>query len=149
LTRECIETCIGMNPLTPVEMLWNYEACGGNQGQLSGTFNEVKAQYDTWMGDRQGRLGAVNLGPFVGVDLSLWPTVYIALRLSCWHGPKMNQTKPDPEMIACSFSICIYQIVITVVIFSGIYLFYLPYFAVSPFTYFAVYHPHSIHANLL
>jgi len=30
------------------------------------------------MGDHQGRLGAVNLGPFVGVDLNLWPTVHIA-----------------------------------------------------------------------
>jgi len=26
----------------------------------------------------QGRLSAVNLGPFVGVDLNLWQTVYIA-----------------------------------------------------------------------
>jgi len=25
----------------------------------------------TWMGDHQGRLDAVNLGPFVGVDLNL------------------------------------------------------------------------------
>jgi len=25
----------------------------------------------TWMGDHQGRLGAVNLGPFVGVELNL------------------------------------------------------------------------------
>jgi len=35
-----------------------------------------------WMGDHQGRLGAVNLwtcGPFVGVDLNLWPTVCIAV----------------------------------------------------------------------
>jgi len=31
------------------------------------------------MGDRQGRLSAVNLCPFVGVDLNLWPTVYIAV----------------------------------------------------------------------
>jgi len=30
----------------------------------------------TWMGDRQGRLSAVNLCPFVGVDFNLWPTVH-------------------------------------------------------------------------
>jgi len=29
------------------------------------------------MGDLRGRTGAVNLGPFVGVDLNLWPTVHI------------------------------------------------------------------------
>jgi len=28
------------------------------------------------MGDHQGRPGAVNLGPFVGVDLNMWQTVY-------------------------------------------------------------------------
>jgi len=33
----------------------------------------------TWMGDLQGRLSAVNLCPFVGVDLNLWPTVHIAV----------------------------------------------------------------------
>jgi len=33
----------------------------------------------TWMGDRQGRPGAANLCPFVGVDLNLWPTVYIVV----------------------------------------------------------------------
>jgi len=32
-----------------------------------------------WMGDHRGRPGAVNLGPFVGVDLNLRPTVYIAV----------------------------------------------------------------------
>jgi len=31
------------------------------------------------MVDHQGRLGAVNLDPFVGMDLNLWPTVYIAV----------------------------------------------------------------------
>jgi len=31
------------------------------------------------MSNHQGRLlGAVNLGPFVGVDLNMWPIVYIA-----------------------------------------------------------------------
>jgi len=29
----------------------------------------------TWMGDRQGRPSAINLCPFVGVDLNLWLTV--------------------------------------------------------------------------
>jgi hypothetical protein len=33
----------------------------------------------TWMGDRQGRLSAVSLSPFVGVGLNLWPTVHIAV----------------------------------------------------------------------
>jgi len=51
---------------------------------VAGTFAEVKARrsrYSTWMlGDHQGRLGAVILGPFVGVDLNLWPTVYSRYR---------------------------------------------------------------------
>jgi len=50
-------------------------AYGGDQGQLSGTFTEVKQRRPqlvyVWMGDRQGRLSAVNLCPFVGVDLNL------------------------------------------------------------------------------
>jgi len=33
----------------------------------------------TWTGDRQGRPSAVNLCPFVDVDLNRWPTVYIAV----------------------------------------------------------------------
>jgi len=33
----------------------------------------------TWMGDRKGRPSAVKLCPFVGVDLNLWQTVYIAV----------------------------------------------------------------------
>jgi len=33
----------------------------------------------TWMSDRQGRPNAVNLYQFVGVDLKLWPTIYIAV----------------------------------------------------------------------
>jgi len=37
------------------------------------------SQGSTWMGDRQGRPGAVNLGPFVGVGLNMWPTVYIVV----------------------------------------------------------------------
>jgi len=31
------------------------------------------------MGDHQERPGAVNLGPFVGVNLNLWPTDYMAV----------------------------------------------------------------------
>jgi len=31
----------------------------------------------TWMGDLLGRPGAVNLGPFVGLDLKLSPVVYV------------------------------------------------------------------------
>jgi len=47
----------------------------------------------TWMGDHQGlRLGAVNLGPFVGVDLNLWPAVYIAIIVLTRAGNKSNQT---------------------------------------------------------
>jgi len=43
------------------------------------------------MGDHQGRLGAVNLGPFDGVDLICdWLSIY---PLPCWQGHKMNQTK--------------------------------------------------------
>jgi len=38
----------------------------------------VSTSVCTWMGDHQGRPGTVNLGPFVSVDLNLWPTVYIA-----------------------------------------------------------------------
>jgi len=33
----------------------------------------------TWMGDHEGRPRAVNLCPFVGLELNLWPTVYIAV----------------------------------------------------------------------
>jgi len=40
------------------------------------------------MGDQLGRPGVVNLGPFVGVDLNLCPTVIVSTR-----GRKMNQTK--------------------------------------------------------
>jgi len=48
--------------------------CGGDQGwlNLDGTSTEVKAHrtsVSTWMGDRHGKPGTVNLGPFVGVDL--------------------------------------------------------------------------------
>jgi len=31
------------------------------------------------MGGRQEKLSAVNLCPFVGVDINLWPTVHIAV----------------------------------------------------------------------
>jgi len=44
------------------------------------------------MDGNQGRLGAMNLGPFVGVDLRLSPTVYIS-PLSCWRARKVIQTK--------------------------------------------------------
>jgi len=33
----------------------------------------------TWMGDHQGRLGAVNLGPFVDIDLNFWLPVNTAV----------------------------------------------------------------------
>jgi len=35
--------------------------------------SNVERQVSTWMGDRQGRLSAVNLCPFVGVDHNLRP----------------------------------------------------------------------------
>jgi len=42
------------------------------------------------LGDHEGRLVTVNLGPFVGVDLNMLPpTVYVAVIVL-----KMNQTKP-------------------------------------------------------
>jgi len=42
------------------------------------------------MGDNQRRLGAVNFGMFVGVDLNTWPTVYIAIIVLT--RTEMNQT---------------------------------------------------------
>jgi len=45
-----------------------------------GQWSEVTSSpASTWMGDRQGRPSAVDLCPFVGVDLNLWPTVHIAV----------------------------------------------------------------------
>jgi len=46
----------------------------------------------TWMGDHQGRLGTVNLGPFVGVDLNLGPAVYIADIVLTRTSNESNQT---------------------------------------------------------
>jgi len=37
----------------------------------------------------QWHMGAVNVGPFVGVDLNLWQTVYIAI-IVCWQGRNSN-----------------------------------------------------------
>jgi len=50
----------------------------------------MSTSVSTWMVDHQGRLGAVNLGPFVSVDLNLRPTIYIA---DIVLGRKMNQIK--------------------------------------------------------
>jgi len=59
-----------------------YLACSNDQCLLSGTFTEVKSRRPRlvlgWVTTRENR-GAVNLGPFVGVDLNLSPTVYIAV----------------------------------------------------------------------
>jgi len=50
------------------------EAYGGDQG-YSSVVRSLKlsksTSVSTWMGDRQGRPSAVNLCPFVGVDLNL------------------------------------------------------------------------------
>jgi len=47
----------------------------------------------TWMGDRQGRPSAVDLCPFVGVDVNLWPTtVYIAVIVLTRTWNESNQT---------------------------------------------------------
>jgi len=56
------------------------------------------------MGDHQGRPSTVNLCPFVGVDLNLWLTVYIAE--SCWHGRKMSQIllAPNVDFNRCCWS---------------------------------------------
>jgi len=54
--------------------------------QVSGSTNwypiitlATSTSVSTWMGDRRGRPSAVNLCPFVGVDLYMWPTVYLAV----------------------------------------------------------------------
>jgi len=46
-------------------------AVATNASSVHGTFTAVKASVGTWMGDHQEIPGAVNLGPFVGVDLNL------------------------------------------------------------------------------
>jgi len=51
------------------------------------------------MGDHQRRLDAVNLGLFVGVDLNLWPTVYITVIVHAdtdqkWIKPKFEIVIP-------------------------------------------------------
>jgi len=68
------------------------------------------------MGDHTGRPGAVNLDQFIGVDLNLWPAVYIA----CWHECKMNQTKPNQIYIVQIYWTCQSQIVfLTIVCFKS------------------------------
>jgi len=49
----------------------NSVACSWSYGSLTSV--------STWLVDHQGRLGAVNLGPFIDVDVNLWLTVYIAV----------------------------------------------------------------------
>jgi len=55
--------------------IWHAEACGGDQGQHSGSFTEVKARRRRLLLGlvtmHQGISGAVNLGRFVGVDFNL------------------------------------------------------------------------------
>jgi len=53
----------------------------------------MSTSVSTWMGDCQEKPSAVNLCPFVGVNLNLWLTVDIAVFVltKC----KMNQTKLD------------------------------------------------------
>ena len=46
------------------------------------------------MGDRQGRLSAVTLGPFVGVDFKLWPTVADTLVSRVLREPVVSATEP-------------------------------------------------------
>jgi len=54
-------------------MCGGVQAYGGDQGWLSGTLlkSATSTLVSTWMGDRQGRPSAVNLRPFVGVNLNL------------------------------------------------------------------------------
>jgi len=62
-------------------------AYGVDQGLLSGTFIEVKQGWPRLVyGWPSGKTERCDPGPFVGVDLNLWPTVYIAVIV-------MNQTK--------------------------------------------------------
>jgi len=51
-------------------------ACSVTLGHLSSL---TSTSVSTWMGDHQGRPSAVNLCPFVGVEINLWPTVHIAV----------------------------------------------------------------------
>jgi len=44
------------------------------------------------MGDRHARVSAVNLCPFVGVDLNLWPTVHIAVIVLTQTYKSINQS---------------------------------------------------------
>jgi len=46
----------------------------------------------TCMGDHQGRQGTVNLGPFVGASLILWPTFYIPAIVLTQTYNKQNET---------------------------------------------------------
>jgi len=47
------------------------------------------------MGDHQA--SCETLGPFVGVDLDLWPTVYIAV-IVLTRGRKMNEKHSKPDI---------------------------------------------------
>jgi len=59
------------------------------------------------MGDRQGRPSAMNLCPFIGVDLNLWPTVYIAVivltpgKVKCISGYLMLTTYTFFDILCC------------------------------------------------
>jgi len=72
--RHCDVTCLLR--LTEYALYHvSHCACGGDQDQLSDTFTEVLRMLtsaSTGMGNHQGKLSAVNVGPlaFVGVDLN-------------------------------------------------------------------------------
>jgi len=48
------------------------------------------------MGDHQGTPSAVNLCPFVSVDLNLWPTIYIAFIVLIWRKLNLTKTQDQP-----------------------------------------------------
>jgi len=50
------------------------------------------------MGDHQRRPSTVNLCPFVGVDLNLLPTVYIAIIMLTQKKNELNQIFPKPTV---------------------------------------------------
>jgi hypothetical protein len=56
------------------------------------------------MGDRQGKPSAVNLGPFVGMDFKLWPTVVNHLR--CGIDVKPINNNKDIDCFTSSYEIC-------------------------------------------
>ena len=51
------------------------------------------------MGDHQGRLSAVNLRPFVGVDFKLWPTVADTLVSRVIREPVVSATEARKNQI--------------------------------------------------